>query len=191
MPDQVIAQDKGSSFTPHAEGQFSAVCVDVIDLGHRVEQFQGKPPRVVQKCALVFITNTTGETKDIATELTVSMGEKANLRKLLEDWRGKSYTPEQAELGVPLDKLVGHPALVTIEQKRSAKGRTYAKLKTVTPLPAGLIAPQADGYTRPDYWAEKRKGYAEEAARFMQTVAKSEPGELDTADEQDDSDLPF
>lgn len=188
MPDEVMAQDKGSSFTPHAEGQFTAVCVDVIDLGHRVEQFQGKPPRVVQKCALVFLTNTTGETKEIAAELTVSMGEKANLRKLLEDWRGKSYTPEQAEIGVPLNKLVGHPGLLTVEQKRSAKGRTYAKIKTLTPLPPGMIPPQGDGYKRPDFWAERRKEYAAEAARFMQTVATSEPE--NPADDLD-SDLPF
>lgn len=189
MPDEVMAQDKGSSFTPHAEGQFTAVCVDVIDLGHRVEQFQGKPPKVVQKCALVFLTNTTGETKEIAAELTVSMGEKANLRKLLEAWRGKSYTPEQAEIGIPLNKLVGHPALLSVEHKRSGAGRTYAKLNTIAPLPAGLIAPQGDGYKRPDFWAEKRKEYAAEAARFMQTVAKSESDAPPTEDDTDP--LPF
>jgi hypothetical protein len=183
MPDDVLAQDKGSSFTPHDEGQFAAVCVDVIALGHRVEQFPGKPSRVVPKCALVFLTNTTGETKEIAAEVTVSMGEKANLRKLLEDWRGKSYTPEQAEQGVPLAKLVGHPALLTVEQKRSGKGRTYARIKTLTPLPQGMSAPSMDGYKRQEFWATRKKEYAEEAARFMQVTAQ------DQAEDVADDDL--
>lgn len=190
MPDTITAQDQGTTFPPHDEGQFAAVCADVIDLGKRVEQYPGQPTRVVPKCALLFLTNSKGETKDIALEVTVSMGDLAKLRQTLESWRGKSYTPEQAKAGVPLHKLVGHPALISVEHKRSAKGRTYAKLKTISPLPDGLVAPKLDGYARAEFWAQRKKGYAEEAARFQQTVvAKSDadlPEQLD-----DDDDLPF
>ena len=191
MPDTITAQDQGTTFTPHDEGQFAAACADVIDLGRRVEQYPGKPARVVPKCALVFLTNSKGETKEIGVEFTVTMGELAKLRQTLEAWRGKSYTPEQAAAGVPLHKLVGHAALISVEHKRSAKGRTYAKLKTISPLPDGLVAPMINGYTRAEFWAERKKQYAEEAARFQQTiVAKNEESLPDQPDDMDDS-LPF
>lgn len=189
MADPVTARDEGQAFIAHNEGQFAAVCADVVDLGQRVEQYPGKPARVVPKCALVFVTNTPGETKDVSVEVTVSMGEKATLRKLLEDWRGKSYTPEQAQAGVPLDKLVGHGALISVEHKRSAKGRTYAKIKSLAPLPKEMTAPSVNGYVRPDFWAARKKAYSEEAARFQQTVVARSEEPVQPVDEDDD--LPF
>lgn len=190
MADSVTAQDKGSGFTPHDEGQFAAVCVDVVDLGQRVEQFVGKPPRLAPKCALVFLTTSGGETKDVAAEVTVSMGEKANLRALLEAWRGKSYTPEQAVAGIALNKLVSHSALISVEHKRSGKGYIYAKIKAISPLPKEIPAPTVNSYTRAGFWAERKKAYAEEAAKFLQTVAKSdEPAQL--GDDDGLEDLPF
>ena len=190
MPDTITAQDQGNTFTPHDEGQFAAACADVIDLGRRVEQYPGKPSRLVPKCVLVFLTNSKGETKDVSLEMTVSMGELAKLRQTLEAWRGKSYSPEQAAAGVPLHKLVGHAGLISVEHKRSAKGRTYAKIKTISPLPEGLVAPKVDGYTRAEFWAERKKGYAEEAARFQQAVVAKSEAELPEQLDEDD-DLPF
>lgn len=190
MPDTITAQDKGTGFTPHTEGQFAAVCVDVIDLGQRVEQYPGKPARVVPKCALVFLSNTPGETKDISVEFTVSMGEKASLRGFLESWRGKTYSPEQASAGIPLDKLVGHSGLISVEHKRSGKGNVYAKIKTIAPLPKEITAPVANGYTRGEFWAGRKKAYAEEASKFLQTVAHSD-SDLPAQTPDDDDDLPF
>jgi len=191
MADSVTAQDKGTGFTPHDEGQFAAVCADVVDLGQRLEQFAGKLPRLAPKCALVFVTNSPGETKDVSAEVTVTMGEKATLRGLLESWRGKGYTPEQVAAGIPLDKLVGHPALLSIEHKRSGKGNVYAKIRAISPLPKEMLttAPAVTGYVRGEWWAGRKKAYAEEAAKFLQTVAKND--ELVQPVEDDDDALPF
>lgn len=194
MSDKVTAQDKGGGFTPHAEGQFAAICADVVDLGERVEQYPGKPARIVAKCALVFLTTTTGETKDVSVEVTVSMGAKATLRAFLESWRGKSYTPAQAAAGVPLDKLEGYPALLSVEHKTSAKGLTYAKIRTISPLPGGMTAPLMDSYKRADFWLERKKAYAEEAKQWAaQMLAKSDEPPLpdDTGDDDDLDSLPF
>src|SRR3990167_7699733 len=102
-PDPTTARDTGGGFEPHSEGQFSMICVDVVNLGTNVEQFPGSDPREVDKVALVF---ASGETQGVENELTLvtvemtnSMNEKANLRKFLESWRGKSYTAQQAEAG--------------------------------------------------------------------------------------------
>ena len=191
MADQVTAQDSGQSFKAHDEGQFAAACADVIDLGERLEQYPGKPSRVVRKVALVFLTNTTGDTKDISAEMTLSMNERATLRAFLEAWRGKSYTPEQAAAGVALDKLVKVGALLSVEHRRSTKGRTYAKIKTIAPLPAGLSAPGLNGYTRAEFWQGRKKAYAEEVARYKQTLVASSEFPSEPPPDDDDSDLPF
>src|SRR5689334_21595679 len=92
MSDEINARGSDSKFKPHEPGQFSAICCDVVDLGDKVESFQNQPAKLTHKCALVFITRSeTGEAGEISREFTVSMGEKANLRKFLEQWRGRKY----------------------------------------------------------------------------------------------------
>jgi hypothetical protein len=193
MADQVTAKDEGAKFTAHPEGQFSAVCADVVNLGERVEQFQGNPPRIVPKCALVFQTDEinpdTKEPHTISAEFTVSMNEKAGLRLLLEAWRGKTYTDEQAEAGVPVHKLVGVPALISVEHKRSSAGRTYAKIKTIAPLPKAMPAPTLNGYKRGDWWAKRKEDYAAEVSKHRAVHAPREDSPEQVQD--DDDDLPF
>ena len=45
---------------------------------------------------------------------TLSMHEKASLRKFLEAWRGKAYTEEQAREGVDVELMVDVPALIQV-----------------------------------------------------------------------------
>ena len=172
MSDTITAKGSDAKFTPHTEGQFIGVCVDTIDLGDNVETFAGQPPKLAHKCALVFRTGErneqTGEYIDIAREFTVSMSEKANLRKFLEQWRGKPYTTAQVEEGVPLHKLTGQPALLTISHKTSGQGRTYANITACVGVPkqmAGSVGQYTD-YKRAEYWDQKKKDYADAARKF-------------------------
>jgi hypothetical protein len=177
MADVINAKDNGGGgFKPHPEGQFGAVCVDVIDLGERLKTW-GDKPKVAQMCALVFMTGEqneeTGHLHDVHQEFTVSMFESANLRLFLEAWRGRSYTEEQAKDGVPLHKLVGQPALISVTHKASKKGRTYATIQSIMPLPKGMVAPSVDPeqYERASFWADRKKGYADELATFRSRTA--------------------
>ena len=117
------------------------------------------------------------------------MNEKAGLRAFLESWRGKSYNDETAQAGVPLHKLVGNYALISVEHKKAASGRTYGKIKSTTPVPFGLAKTDVQGgYLRADYWEERKKNYLAETAQFMQeNVAPSHEGEAIPKDD----DLPF
>lgn len=202
MSDTILARGSDSKFKPHPTGQYVAQCVDTIDLGEKVQDFPGSTPYVAQACALVFRTgernDETGDYIDIAKEYTVSMGEKANLRKDLQQWRGREYTKEQVEEGVPLDKLTGNHALITVSHRTSGKGRTYANITAIVGIPkqmAGAVTSYSD-YVRAEYWETKKKEYAEAAARWKaendRPAKKSDdfedfPGAL--ADEDDD--LPF
>src|SRR5690349_5309204 len=141
-PDEVTAKDSGGGFTPHTEGQFAMFCVDVVDLGVNVEHFADQEPREVAKVALVFASGERQEKDEslvlVTSEMTNSANEKANLRKFLESWRGKSYTQEQAEQGLPLHKLHGQAALISIEHVTTRKGRKFVKISSVAPLPKAM-----------------------------------------------------
>ena len=198
MSDTINATAAESKFTPHPEGQFVAKCVDVIDLGEVVTDFPGTPKSLSKKCALVFRTGQqnpeNNEVIDIAAEFTVSMGDKANLRKFLEAWRGKAYTPEQIKDGVPLHKLTGNWGLLTIEHKKSGKGRTYAKINSIAGVPALMLKhlPALDDYKdRADFWAEKKKANADAVRLYKAEIgATHEEPEVGGTDDMDD-DLPF
>ena len=175
-PDPVTAKDSSARYEAHPEGQTAALCVDCIDLGACVKSYKGQPPYLAHAVALVFQTgkkNSTGKLHEIMAEFTVSMGPKANLRKFLEDWRGKSYTEDQARAGVPLHKLVGQPALLSVEHRTSQQGRTYANIKGIAPLPQEMVAPTLPAYERPAFYAERAAKYAEEARAFKASQGES------------------
>ncbi len=196
QPDVATAKDTGGGFDPHPEGQYAMVCVDVVNLGTRIEQFGDGDPRETAKVALVF---ASGERKNdqlylVTVEMTNSMNEKANLRKFLESWRGKSYTPKQAEAGVPLQALHGHTALVSVEHITTKRGRQFARVRAIAPLPKAMPAPNGDvleTYSRPSFFDERKKEYAKQLAEHR--ARSDDPGP--TASEEPyldpDDDLPF
>lgn len=209
-PDPVKAKNEDKPFPIHPEGQFAARCVDVIDLGESVTDYPGKPPYLAQKVALAFWTGQVDENPEVSQEpvnvvmeFTLSMGEKANLRKFLQSWRGKAYTDEEAKQGVPVDNLYGVAALVSVEQFSSKAGRKYARISSISPLPkqmASAVPPvESIDYTRDEWWSKKKEQYAKDAAEFR---AKSRPKasasqnaagfeDFPPADYGDDEDLPF
>lgn len=196
-PDNVTAKDSGGGFDPHPEGQFPVVCVDVVDLGEKLEEFQGKT-KIMAKLALVFVSGERqkDEHKSLAlitAEMTNSAGEKANLRKFVESWRGKSYTAAQVAEGLPISKLHGQPALVSVEHVTTRANRQFAKIRAISPLPKGLTPPDAglvEEYTRPKFLEDKKAQYAEAVAKYRAT--ESDPGpDLPPPDDDPDGPLPF
>lgn len=209
-PDSVVAKNEDKPFPIHPAGQFAARCVDVIDLGEAVSDYAGQPPYLAQKVALAFWTGKVDENPEVkqvpvnvVMEFTLSMGKKSNMRAFLESWRGKSYTDEEAKQGVPVDRLYGAPALISVEHKQSGKGRMYARIKSIAPLPkqmASAVPPvESIDYTRDEWWSKKKEQYAKDAAEFR---AKSRPKasasqnaagfeDFPPADYGDDEDLPF
>jgi hypothetical protein len=195
QPDDVVAKDSGAKFFPHTEGQFPMVCVDVVNLGINVEVFPGQEPREVPKVALVFASGERQEDKSltvVTTEMTLSANEKANLRKFLESWRGRSYTADQAEAGLPISKLHGKAALVSIEHVTTRKGRKFAKISSISPLPKAMPTP--DGallgeYERPKFLTDRKTAYAVALQKHRGFPADEYPPP--EMSEDADEDIPF
>jgi hypothetical protein len=192
--DEYTIKDEGTTFTPAPEGQYVAVCVDFINLGDTVEQYMDNPPRLVSKGVLVFQIDErnldTGKRFEPSVEKTLTFGEKAGLRKFLESWRGKAYTPDEAKKGAPLHKLVGQCGIVTIEHKTSAAGRVYARISNITPVMKGVPKIEAENYARSEHWAKKKDEYLTKARTFMAAAEVSHDRE-EAPPHDDSDDLPF
>ncbi len=192
MADNIVAKASESRYKPHPEGTYTARCVDVIDLGEKRDDWQGTT-KILPKVALVFQSGKknpeTGEAFEVSVEFTVSMSDRASLRKFLETWRGKPYTDEQARAGVPIGKLAGQPAMITVGHKTSGTGRTYAKLLAAVPMPEGVAAPELE-YQRSEYWAERKREYAEGVARYRHSQ-DADDALLDDEPPHDDDGMPF
>ena len=185
MADNITARGE-PGYTPAPEGQYQAVCADVIDLGERLEQFQGNTPKIVRKAAIVFqlseINPDTDKPFEPSVEKTVAFGPSAGLRKFLSQWRGKAYTDAEAAAGVPLAKLVGVNAILQIEHKVSASGRTYAKISNIMPPLPKMPKLTVKDYERSEHWLQRRADYAQEVQRFraglspMAVTVNAHPG---------------
>lgn len=175
-------------------------CVDVVDLGMNVEQFQGQPPKEVHKIALVFASGESqreagkpDELKLVTVEMTLSAAETSNLRKFLQNWRGRDYTAEEAARGLPITKLYGQAALISIQHVTTKRGNLFAKITSIAQLPKQMALPSEDAarllaeYTRPKFLNDKKAAYA--AAVAAHRAAHGEPGPLE--DDTVDDDLPF
>ncbi len=200
-PDTATAKDTAGNFKPHSEGQCAVLCVDVVNLGTKVEEYPGQPVREVDKAVLVFASGERQEEDDslvlVTAEMTLSMNEKANMRRFLESWRGKSYTAEQADEGVPLEQLQGQAALVSIEHVITKRNRKFAKIKSVSPLPKAMDALSneiLEEYTRPPFFEDRKKEYADGVRKYRAEVGVAPDDvpddECGNGDEEED-DLPF
>lgn len=185
----LIAKD-GGDYENHPEGQFRAICMDVVDLGMVENKKWGK---MQHKIAVVYHTEAKmkdGRPFEIWARFTLTLAENGFLRPFLQSWRGKSFTPEELE-GFDVEKLIGAPAYIQVIHQRSGD-KTYANIGTIMMPPRGTekLAPTA-GY-------ERRKDRKPEMSKTPEpAMAGSVPAGrgFDEAPEgfdgAEDDDLPF
>lgn len=78
----------------------------------------------------------------ISRTFTASMNEKAALRQLLESWRGRKFTNEEAAK-FDVSSILGKPCLLNISE--STKGdKTYSNVAGVSPLIKGMAGAVAE-----------------------------------------------
>lgn len=136
----IATATEGTSFTPAPEGVHHAVCVDVVDLGNVEVEWQGKK-KLQHKVNVVW---QISETRDDDTRFrlfkryTLSLSDKANLRKDLESWRGRAFTEDELR-GFDVEKLIGANCLLNVVHRKSNDGtKTYANVVSIMPLVKGM-----------------------------------------------------
>ncbi|HWQ93055.1 MAG TPA: hypothetical protein VN673_15370 [Clostridia bacterium] len=125
-------------YVPHAPGVFPAVCVDLIDLGLREMEFQGRH-RMVPRLCIVWETEAPDGTRhSISRTFTASLNAKANLSEFLAHWRGKVITPGET---IDMSKLIGLCCTLVISHQQRTDGTgTFSRVeaagrptRTITP----------------------------------------------------------
>lgn len=147
----IIAENKGGAkIAPINAGNYSARCYSMIHIGTTEESIQGKPLQWINKVYLtfelpdekaVFDEKRGLEPRVCGKEFTLSMNEKAKLRKFLESWRGAAFTDEQAK-SFDVTKLLNVPCLLNLIHKTSAKGNVYVEIATIASPMKGLTIPE-------------------------------------------------
>lgn len=153
MPDDITVKNE---FTLVPEGEYQAVCVDIVDLGMVHSE---KWNKWQHKAAIVFQIDErdpkNNKRFEIAARHTLNMSPKANLRQFLGQWRGKPFTDAEANKSLSLSSLVGTNAMLTIVHNVSGE-KTYANIFSLRKLGKGDAPMAAEAYVRAEYWAKAR-----------------------------------
>lgn len=139
--------DKGG---PTVEaGSYNARCIQVLEIGTHTNTYGNAQQQVQLVFELPDVLTEEGMPRTRFITYTASLGKKANLRKHLANWRGRDFTDEELK-GFTLNKLLGQPAMVTINDKGYISSVTAIPKGTkvaepVHPLLYLEIFPQEDG----------------------------------------------
>lgn len=145
----IIAQNNaGGTSTPIEAGTYVARCYSMIYMGTIPEEFQGqkkdmKKVRITWELPTelkVFKAEKGEQPQVIGKDFTLSMNEKGTLRKMLQSWRGKAFTEDEAK-NFDITKLLGKSCMLSIVHKISKTGKTYAEIATISPLMKGMACP--------------------------------------------------
>jgi hypothetical protein len=131
-----MSRDKRPDRETAPEGLQQGVCCDVVDLGLRVTPWG--PKEKVEIRWILDSVDSKGRGFMVSARYTNSLNEKATLRRHLEAWRGKKFTPEEVKNGWDLEKLLGANGQLQVVHKLGEDGTTYANVHTVVPLGKGM-----------------------------------------------------
>jgi len=138
----------GGNFQPLEAGTYPARCISMIHIGTVNENIMGKEKTLNKVWISWEIPTELKEFKQgegekpyvINKEFTLSMHEKATLRKFLESWRGKQFTDDEAK-SFDVTKLLGVACMASIIHKTSAAGKVFAEISNVSPVMKGFTVP--------------------------------------------------
>ena len=138
----------GEGFVLCPAGTHDAVSVDVEDLGMVETEYAGekKKQHKVRIIWQVDELQDNGKAHQAAKRYTLSLHEKASLRKDLESWRGRPFTASELE-GFDLENLIGAGAFLNVIHE-SKNGKTYDNIASIMRLPKNTKAPDIVSYTR-------------------------------------------
>lgn len=144
-----IKIDFGEMREPVEAGTHVARCYSLIDLGTQEVEWQGDTKHIrklhitweLPEIMKVFNEEKGEQPQVIGKEYTLSFGDKANLYTDLTSWFAGNEPNGDMQAWLD-EQIVGTPCMLNIIHKTSAKGRVYAKIATITPLPKSVKCPK-------------------------------------------------
>lgn len=141
-----VSASGGGNFVQVPAGVHLARCYRIIDLGTQKTTYMGQS-KMSPKVLFQFEVHTENEdgtpllTQDgkplsISKQYTLSLGENAIMRRDLQSWRGKGFTPEELKM-FELENVLGQWCMINVVHT-SKDGKTYANVDNITPVPAAI-----------------------------------------------------
>jgi len=148
----IIAKSTGESTQRELipAGTYVARCYSVVHLGHVVQKYMGEE-KVVDLVRFTWELPTElrcfNQDKGmqpcaISKEMTLSLNDKSNLRAMLNAWRGKALTEEEAK-AFDLAKLIGAPCMINLihQPSKANPEKVYERIAAVMPMMKGMTCP--------------------------------------------------
>lgn len=208
-----FVEDKGGNFERCPPGMHLARCYRIIDLGTQKSEYMGQV-KYLHKVMLGWeihgsddrgkpVKMNDGRPFAIFKNYTLSWGENANLRKDLQSWRGRPFSPEEMRR-FDLKNILGAWCMLNIIERPGQDGKTYTNVSGVTPVPAmikqgglpqGINPTELFNLTEPDMamfetFSDNLKAKIKSSPEWQKldnkTPPSREPGEDDEVD-----DIPF
>jgi hypothetical protein len=185
----VIAKEE-KNYEAIPTGMQQAVCAMVCDIGTHKGEYQGKETTRHQVVIIWELDEKktegqfAGEPFQMSKFYTLSLGEKANLRKDLESWRGKPFTAEELQ-GFDLENLVGANCFLNVIEDKEKQ-----RIAAIAPLPKGMAKIKQSMSSEPE-WVAKFRAKSIEASGSSSSAGgpASSPGNNPPPPSEDD--LPF
>lgn len=132
-----------------APGSYVARCYGIADIGSQLTTFGVKhqlmffwefPTELMQR------GTNAGKPFVISAVYNLTSGgggKKSSMVKMLESWRGKSFTDEDYKK-FNISNVLGVPCLIGVVHNESAdKSRTYANISSIMLVPGGMPVPNS------------------------------------------------
>lgn len=185
-------------------GVHMARCVQIVDLGTQSTNFGDKHQVLIgwelPGQRLVLPGKDGAPDRDVPRivqkRYTVSLNEKAALRKDLESWRGRKFSAEELA-GFDLGVLIGKTCQIQMVHSASkTTGKVYANVQSIMGMPKGMNAPaqetasmvydiEAHGREVPEHMP---KWLVDEIAKSAEWAGAAAPT---PGSPMDDDDVPF
>ena len=171
----LIAKSEGNSNIKRLDGGvYTAISSMIIDLGIQRSERYGKSSRkfIIVWNILNEYVEVNGEQlpRVMSKEYTMSLGEKSNLRKDLQAWRGKQFTPEELE-GFNLLNILNKGCQLQILNTEN-NGKTYTNIVSIMALPKGTEITGLEKTVVFDTYDEKTWNSYIEIPKWMQERIK-------------------
>lgn len=124
-------------------GTHVARCYGVIDLGTQYsEKFGRWANKIMIQFELPADLTDDGHPSVISKTYTLSLNDKASLKKDLESWLGRPVTADEKRDGFALGSMLGAACLLSILHGENAE-KAYAYIAGVMSVPEGMVVPDA------------------------------------------------
>jgi hypothetical protein len=178
---------RGGKFTPHPAGVQAAVLIDIHDAGMVENKAWGKTEPKVDFYWYAGETKTLDDGRVfpllVKKQYTVSLADKAWLRKDLESWLARKLTDEEIKKGFDIEQLLGTACLLNVVHNEKGEN-VYANVNGVMPIIKGMETPTPPkDYIRMKDRAPKDEP-AKQPAKTVQNIVEQEV-------EDQESELPF